>query len=123
MPTPSRKRLHYRRRNHRKSHKNTSNSSLSMNSTQGGLEYSVKHQYTHLGWITLANDEKHYDKVYAYINSNKRLLDTINEKIKKVKSEDSRRDLYILKEKLEKLKIITDKLFDTKSFLKSKLCE
>ena len=93
------------------------------NVTLDGLEHWLKHQYEHLGWVALTLESGHPEKAYAFANSLDRLEKAIGERRSiETHCKQTLRDFEVLQYKLDKLKILAEKLGITKE-LKSKICE
>ena len=65
-------------------------------STMMGLQIWYKKMFEQLGWMVLAKDRGLYDKIAVYKNSVKRLKDSIEMKLEKVKEADRKADLRIM---------------------------
>jgi len=79
--------------------------------TLHGLEKWTNHMYEILGWMTLANKYRSYDKVTSYINSIEKLIQAIGSRMEGT-TPSERKDLEALTRKAVHLEEICDKLFN-----------
>jgi hypothetical protein len=83
------------------------------NSTIQGLNNWTTGMVTKFGWMIIAHHSKRYELIEGYINNLNYLLECIEGKIKQIKNEDTKNELYTLKNSVvillkytkEKLKI------------------
>jgi len=77
-----------------------------------GLEKWTNYLYEQLGWVTLNYKNNQFDKVNSYLISIKKLILSIESRLKIVTNEDSKIDLTILLEHSNHLNNLVLKLFD-----------
>ena len=91
--------------------------------TLEGLQCWLKNEYELLGWIILCNSKQHYEKVYSYMSSLKKLKKAIDERTEiTTECNHIKRDLEVLQYQItELLKTTTNLGFDMIE-LKKKIC-
>ena len=87
---------------------------LSNNITINELEKWNHQLYKKLGWITYAHENGNNDKVVSFIISIKKLILSINDRLKIIKNDDIRLDLNYLLHKVKHLYKISNELFNSK---------
>ena len=85
-----------------------------------GLHHWTKHTFEHLGWMVLAQERGHNDKIMCYKNSLKRLRESLENELKVMEDNDRRRDLEVLLENVEILQNFVNKTLTGKKSTKSK---
>lgn len=81
------------------------------NTTIQGLNNWTTGMFTKFGWMIMAHHSKRYELVEGYINNLNYLSECIDDKMKKVKSEDLKNELQTLKNSVNILsKFTRDKL-------------
>lgn len=105
MPkTPRSKRV--RSKTVKKHHFNSNFSHLHLHGapTVDGVNHWYKHLFEHLGWMILAKERGYHDKLFAYKNSIKRLIEAIDDRMPQLSDKDYKKDFQIMKADLLVLK-------------------
>jgi hypothetical protein len=76
-----------------------------------GLEKWVCHAYEDLGWMVLAKEHGHHERVHEYVSSLKRLRESILHKLTHIHEKDRKDDLHVLLHKVDVLIQHTNKDF------------
>ena len=72
--------------------------------TVQGVHYWYKHLFEHLGWMILAKERGYHDKLFAYKNSIKRIIEAIDHRMPQMSDKDNKKDFEIMKADLLVLK-------------------
>jgi hypothetical protein len=72
--------------------------------TVQGVHHWYKHLFEHLGWMILAKERGYHDKLFAYKNSIKRLIEAIDYRLPNLGDKDTKKDFEIMKADLLVLK-------------------
>ena len=72
--------------------------------TVEGTHHWYKHLFEHLGWMILAKERGYHDKLFAYKNSIRRIIESIEERLPKLEDKDTKKDFEIMKQDLLVLK-------------------
>ena len=72
--------------------------------TVHGVHHWYKHLFEHLGWMILAKEHGYHDKLFAYKNSVKRIIEAIDHRMPQLSDKDTKKDFEIMKDDLLVLK-------------------